>query len=292
MWDKLETFYHIAQMKSFSKAAIHLGISQSSLSRSVQNLERQLGCKVFIRNRKGVSLTEKGKVVFETAQQMYLSTRVMKEEVKESTEIEGRIRLSTTYALANYILMDHLLEFKKLHPGIYFEIVCNDSLVDIIQNEVDFAIRPYMENASELEQIPLITLQSHLYASQKYVDMYGEPKSVDELHKHYFVAYSRPSRYPYGDVEWFLKLNPHITSENVNLRVNSVEGVFAAAEKGIGIVSSYDEMTILQQSNFKKLLPSIQGPKYEDYIVYPNHLGNTKKLKSLSHFLRKRINRT
>lgn len=292
MWDKLEVFYHVAQMGSFTKAAHHLNITQSSLSRHVQTLENNLGCKVFVRNQRGVELTQKGQVVFEAAKQIYLCTKTMTEEISESEEIEGRIRISTTYALANYILMDHLLEFKKLHPKIYFEIVCSDSLVDIIQNEVDIALRPYVENAQDLEQVPIITLQPKLFASQSYIDQYGEPKTVEDLVNHKFIAYSRPANYPYGDAEWYVKLNSKISDGNITLRVNSVEGMFAAAEKGLGIISSYDEMKILQDSNLKLIFDTARAPVYKESLVYPKHMRKTKRITQLIVFLKNKLKKT
>lgn len=61
-WDKLKSFYEIAISKSISKASAKLNISQSALSRQIQDLEYDLKTPLFIRHQKGVRLTEQGKI--------------------------------------------------------------------------------------------------------------------------------------------------------------------------------------------------------------------------------------
>ena len=65
-WDKLKSFYEIAISKSISKASAKLNISQSALSRQIQDLEYDLKTPLFIRHQKGVRLTEQGENLFNT----------------------------------------------------------------------------------------------------------------------------------------------------------------------------------------------------------------------------------
>ena len=65
-WDKLKSFYEIAISKSISKASAKLNISQSALSRQIQDLEYDLKTPLFIRHQKGVRLTEQGENLFQT----------------------------------------------------------------------------------------------------------------------------------------------------------------------------------------------------------------------------------
>ena len=69
-WDKLKTFYEVAICKSISKASTKLNISQSSISRQIQDLELDLKTALFIRHQKGVRLTEQGENLLKTLIQM------------------------------------------------------------------------------------------------------------------------------------------------------------------------------------------------------------------------------
>ena len=69
-WDKLKSFYEIAISKSISKASAKLNISQSALSRQIQDLEYDLKTPLFIRHQKGVRLTEQGENLFNTVSQI------------------------------------------------------------------------------------------------------------------------------------------------------------------------------------------------------------------------------
>ena len=72
-WDKLKSFYEIAISKSISKASVKLNISQSALSRQIQDLEYDLKTPLFIRHQKGVRLTEQGENLFNTVCLLYTS---------------------------------------------------------------------------------------------------------------------------------------------------------------------------------------------------------------------------
>jgi DNA-binding transcriptional LysR family regulator len=287
MWDRMETFYYVVKAGSFTKAEQVLNKSQSALSRSIMILEEQLGHRLLKRKIKGLELTRKGEEVFRTAQRMLMDMQSMQTNLHEKKTMTGKIRICTTYAVANYLLADPIFAFKKKHPDISFEVYCNDQLIDIVQNEVDVAIRPYEPDNNEVIQEYLLTLQANLYASSKYIETYGEPKSIKELSQHKFIAFSRPQILPYADLEWFLKFggSKNKLKDADIFRVNSVEMHFQAAKEGLGIIASYDQMSITKQSDLIKILPDFKGPKYEDHFVYPKRLQDVEKIKVLKSFL-------
>jgi DNA-binding transcriptional LysR family regulator len=288
MWDRLETFYYVVKAGSFTKAEQVLNKSQSTLSRTVLLLEEQIGYKLLKRKIKGLELTRRGEEVFHTAQRMLMDVRNMQTSLYGKSEMKGDIRISTTYAISNYILAEPLFEFKKQYPEINFEIYCNDQLIDIIQNEVDVAIRPHQENNDEIIQEHLFTLQANLYASPKYLKNYGKPKSIKDLAQHKFIAFSRPESLPYADLEWFLQFQ-HKKPNSCILRVNSVEMHFKAAQEGLGIIASYDQMSITKKAGLIKILPNFKGPKIQEHFIYPKNLDGIKKVKELKKFLMTRL---
>lgn len=99
-WDKLKAFYTVSQVGSISKASQILHISQSALSRQIQNLESRLKTLLFKRHKKGVLLTEAGKILFKTAE------KVMKEISMAESLIVRQDRKEMVSSLKSDIPLD------------------------------------------------------------------------------------------------------------------------------------------------------------------------------------------
>lgn len=92
--------------------------------------------------------------------------------------------------------------------------------------------------------------------------------------------------YPYSDVDWILKVGkkdkkkrkPFFTS-------NSAELLFEMVANGEGLVSCYEEMSLVKKHGLIKILPEIKGPEYREYIMSPKHTEKIKKLSVLKKFL-------
>ena len=290
MWDKMEVFYHVVKAGSFTKAEKILHKSQSALSRTVGLLEQLLGHRLLKRQIKGLILTRKGEEVFQSAQRMLMEVDGMKTNLDEKTGMTGRIRIATTYPIAAYILSDLLADFKIQYSNILIEIVCDDSLIDVVQKEVDIAICPYDPNRTELVQKYLFTITQKLYASSKYLKKYGEPQSYNNLESHKFIAHSRPDENPYSDLEWALKLGMPAGKKRIpEYLANSLECLFSAANKGIGIITSYEEMSILRNSGLTRVLSDLDGPSYKFYLVYSKKIENLERIMVLSEYLSKKL---
>lgn len=137
------------------------------------------------------------------------------------------------------MLTDALVDFNEIYPDVVFELIADDSLIDLVQKEVDIGIRPYDSENTELIQKHLFTIERGLYASNSYIEKYGEPKSLEDLDHHRLMVRSRPEETPYSGVNWILKIG----RENKEPRKpvfmgTSSESLMRAASRGIGIVAS------------------------------------------------------
>lgn len=290
MWDKMEVFYQVVKAGSFTKAEKVLNKSQGTLSRSVAILEERLDARLLRRKIKGLELTRKGEEVFRVAQRMFIDIDNMKTILDEEEGVQGKIRISTTYAIANYVISDAIFDFNQQYPDVVFEIICNDSIIDIIQNEVDIAITPELKDSSGIIQKHLYTTQPSLYASVLYIEKFGVPETIKDLDNHKLLAYARPLSNPYFDIEWHLKSGRHHQEKrNPIFTANSLECLFEAAERGIGIIPSYKVMKIIRKSSLININPNIKGPEYKIYVTYPKKVESTEKIKSFSNYLLKKF---
>ncbi len=292
-WNKAKLFYHIVKCGGFMKAARVADIDQSVLTRQIQNLEEQVGSPLLIRKSGGVVMTRKGEELLKKIAPFFLEMRGFcgNAEVEIRGEKRRKIRIATIHALAAYVINDLIVDYNKDNPHLIFEVVGDDSVLDVIINDVDIAIRPYEADAIGVQQEPLFTLQKKLYASTEYLQKYGEPQTINDLKNHRLIAIgSKPQDYPYSDVHWILELGmPKGQKQEPVYLSNSIECRIDAAKKGIGIISSYEMMSILRDANLKNILPDVYDKDLEEYFIYPDYLKGDQEIINIKNYLYGRL---
>jgi DNA-binding transcriptional LysR family regulator len=115
----LRYFYEVAKHGSFTAAARAIRVSQPSLSKVIRQLEEREGVILFERGKHGVSLTEKGKLVFETCQNVFQELDTLKTQLTEQKDVvSGELLLGASDNLCNYVLPPILSAFQKEYPKV------------------------------------------------------------------------------------------------------------------------------------------------------------------------------
>jgi len=206
-------FREVARQSSFSKAARELFVSQSAVSQAIGNLEKTLGTTLFVRGKRGVTLTSDGELLYEYTESA-LSTLEKGEAKLEEREkmLAGEVKIAAADTISKYVLLPILKDFNELYPDIRIHVV-NRTTMESIQllksGEVDFAFcnfpideegivskksmtvhdifvgsnkfKELKDNKilpEKLIEYPLIMLES-ISNSRKYVDRYFREYSID-----------------------------------------------------------------------------------------------------------------
>ena len=115
---QLEYFSAVAEAKSISKAARALHVAQPPISRQLSMLEDELGVCLFLRNNKGVELTEAGRSLYQQSQHMFQNFRMMIESVRDVNEgFRGILKVGIIYSNIP-IVMDYLREYHAKYPRV------------------------------------------------------------------------------------------------------------------------------------------------------------------------------
>lgn len=121
--DYYRIFYETARFRSFSTAAQHLYISQSAISQCIQQLESDLDVQLFIRTRKGISLTNEGKILFSKVESAIASLEQGEKQLDRLRQLEsGEIRIAAGDTITTHFLLKHLEDYHATYPDIRIEM--------------------------------------------------------------------------------------------------------------------------------------------------------------------------
>ena len=137
-------FYEVANSGNITKASLKLGISQPALSKSIKNLETQLGGDLFVRTQKGVILTEEGKSFYNHIKNAIDNITNAENEFSNLISLNtGSIRIGVSTTITEKYLLPYLKEFHELYPNITIHMYTDISneLLDKLKNGlIDIAI--------------------------------------------------------------------------------------------------------------------------------------------------------
>lgn len=156
---QLETFIEVADLKSFSKAADKLFITQPTVTNHIQNLEKELGTLLINRSGKNISLTDAGVLLYKYAVNIINSCDMAKFDLAAyKGKIQGHIQIYSSSVPRKYILPKIIYDFSKKYPDVSFSLLDNDSknvTNSILNADTDFGIVGAKYNSKNLNYINL-----------------------------------------------------------------------------------------------------------------------------------------
>ncbi len=284
-WDKLKAFYEVAINKSISKASQKLNISQSAISRQIQDLELDLKTSLFIRHQKGVRLTEQGENLFNTVNDINLSiSDFEKKLLDKKTKPSGKLIVNTTIGFGSTWLTPRINKFTEQYPEMDVSLLMSDEEVNLLNRTADLAVRVKKPTQSNLIFKKFVNFHNHIYGSSEYLHSKGIPRSVNDLDKHNLICFGSGLPSPISNIDWILKIGKESGKRKPKFRVNSIYGISLAVEKGAGLASLPDYM-VSDKPNLVRVLPNIEGPSYQTYFVYTEAFKNDRRLEVFRDFL-------
>lgn len=169
-WDDYRIFTAVAHARSIRAAAAKLGVSHSTVSRRVNEFERQLGVRLFERLPEGYFPTEAG-------EEMLGVTCRLEEEfdglerriVGRDTRLSGKIRVTLPDAFAAKLLIKDLTAFVREHPVIELEVNASYEVMNLSKREADVALRITAKPPEHLVGRKLVTYATAAYATPAYL---------------------------------------------------------------------------------------------------------------------------
>ena len=279
-------FYSVANNKNITKASQELMISQPAVSKSIKNLEDQLGGKLFSRTRKGVTLTEEGEQFYKYIKQAMEYINNAENKFTDLINLEvGTINIGIGTTLTKEILIPYLEEFHKLYPKIDIQIhtditnrlfsKLNDGLIDLVILNL-----PYKVN-NDIELKTIKTLQDCFVVGENYKYLKDKKLKLEELNNYPLILLPKASNTRHFIDDFCLKnnvtLNPHMNLSSYSLVVE-----FTKIGFGIGYAT---EEFIKEDLKNKKLFKLDVEPKLPKRYIGVMYLKNKILSKCSSEFL-------
>ena len=278
-------FVQAAEALSFSGAGRNLGVSSSTVGKSVSRLEERLGVRLFHRSTRSIRLTAEGGLFLERCRRILSEVEAAELELSE-TRLQPRGRLRISMPLVGMLVMPAITAFMHRYPEVELDVDFSDRMVDVIEEGFDVVMRTGEPADSRLMSRTLGNYQLKLVASPGYLEASGVPEIPKDLVHHACLHHRFPST---GRLEpWPLKTSPDtpVVSPPVTMICNTSAALMDVALAGLGIACLPDFMIrpslatgqlqlvldqhIAHQGTFRLLWPSSKflSPKIRVFIDF------------------------
>lgn len=288
----IAVFVRVVDTGSFTATADALGLTQSTVSKSVSRLEERFGTRLLNRSTRKFSLTQAGSTLYERGKRALVEIEEVEVEVARlQAEPRGILRVSAPTSFGALHLAPILPAFLERYPALTIDLQLDDRQTDLVEEGFDCAIRIKELGDSTLVARKLAPCRQVICAAPEYLRRHGTPGAPEELKRHPVLIYTyRPSL-----GEWILRgPNGKTTKIETSARLSSNSGIALtqAALSGFGIVVP-PKFYITKELEEGRLVAILDDhtvlPSLNIYVIYPERRYLSPKVRAFVDFLDERI---
>ena len=279
-------FYVVANNKNITKAALELNISQPAISKSIKNLEKQLGGQLFTRTKRGVILTTEGQEFYTYIKQAMEFINSAENKFTDLINLEtGCIKIGISTTLTKEFLLPYLEEFHKLYPKIDIQIrtqIASDLLTMLSNGLLDIVIMNLINKdyGNDIEIIKCRKINDCFVVNKNFENITNKEISISELNNYPLILQTKGSSA--RDFIDNLALT-HNTILKPNMELASYQLVVEFSKIGLGIgyvTKEYIKKELKNKTLIELKIKEKIPNRYIGIALSKNHLPNfsTKKL--------------
>ncbi len=284
-------FYHVVKAQSFSGAARQLGIARSAVSRYISLLEADIGTRLLNRTTRQLSLTEAGKIYFESCARIAEEVEVATERVSQlQDEPQGTLKVAAPISLGNKFIVPLVRAFINRYTALNVELLLDDEVIDMVADNIDVSIRVGWLHDSNLIARKLGNWPRYLCASPGYLEQYGRPESPAQLKDHEWIIFTRlPTPF-----HWVFTKNKRQERIQIKgrLRTNNAEAVHSTLLAGSGITAQAAFLVDddIKAGRLERLLPEWECGSVGMYAVFQDRRFQQAKVRLFIDFICEKFN--
>ncbi|SDO38685.1 DNA-binding transcriptional regulator, LysR family [Rhodoferax sp. OV413] len=179
-------FVAAARADNFTQAADRIGLTKSSVGKTIARLEQSLGIKLFHRTTRLTRLTADGEAYLAACTSALDEITAAQAALSSSNRVlSGRIHIDMPVAFGRRVLLPALVEITRPHPGLSLSLTFTDATSDLLQDDVDIAIRfGALKDSDHLVARHLATQDRVICAAPGYLRAMGEPTTLADIRQH------------------------------------------------------------------------------------------------------------
>jgi DNA-binding transcriptional LysR family regulator len=287
-------FVRVVDLKSFSLAAAEMGISSSSVSKQVSQLERHIGAKLLQRTTRRLFVTDVGAAYYEKCQTILKEVEEAENLVSQlQGKPQGVLRITCNMTFGQIQLSKAIPEFMEKYPDVQVDITLDDRAPDLIRDGFDMAIRiadPQLPDSSmiarEISKIPM-----YICATPYYLEKHGRPETAEELKAHNCLVFV----YAANAHQWTLEQNAKRYSVQVSgdLKANNslVVRESVLQHRGIANLADFVISRFVQSGDLVQVFPESPPESLSIFAIYPDRKYTSPKVSAFIDFFKEWLER-
>ena len=276
-WDVYRTFEAVLREGSLSGAARALELSQPSVARHIDALEKAIGVALFVRTPRGLSPTDAALELKPFAELLAsTSAALLRTAEGRLGEVRGTVRISASEVVGIQHLPAILTRLRQRHPALTIELSLSNALDDLLQRKADIAIRMVRPEQKALVAKRIGFIQVGLHAHRDYLARRGVPASLDDLRDHDLIGYDSET----PAIRAIAQHYPALDRGAFALRVDSDVAQLSAIRAGFGIGICQVPIAA-SESDLVRVLPRAFTVNLETWIAMHEDLRSSARCRAV-----------
>lgn len=285
----LQTFIDVAKTESLSAVARDEGVTPAMVGRRIDQLEEQLGVKLFKRSTRKITLTPEGVAFHDDVRNILNELRAAEESLTAGARsATGRLIVSAPTAFGRKHIAPHLPAFVAAHPNLNVTLHLSERIVDLKNERVDLAIRIADLKNADLIATKLAANHRVIVGSPEYFKRHGKPLTLSDLAKHNCLVTATEEGLADG---WAFRDGARNLTVKVggHLHCNDGEVLTRWAIGGHGLAwrSAWEVSEEIDKGRLVEVLPKFAAPGHDIFAVYPDRKFLPAKVRLFIDFMKK-----
>ncbi|HEX2841545.1 LysR family transcriptional regulator [Hyphomicrobium sp.] len=287
----MAVFVEVAEAGSLSAAARHLSEPLTNISRLLSQLEEHLGVTLVDRTTRRMMLTHAGREYLKACRGVLETLESAQNRIAgQTTELSGEIAITAPVSFGRLHVLPVIAEFLAAYPRINTRLILVDRVVDLLEEDLDVAVRIGKLPDSALLAMRVGSLRLVTCASPLYLERSGTPSTIMGLANHDCVTFAGVA----AGQRWVFKSARHGRKSvrvRARLSVTTAEAAVEAAIAGVGItrVFSYQARAALEAGLLKPILERFEETSIPIHLVYRSTRADTPRVQEFVRFAAERF---
>jgi DNA-binding transcriptional LysR family regulator len=287
MLENFRSFARAVECGSFSEAGRRMRVSANVVSQRIQTLESHLGCRLFNRTTRNMTLTEQGRIFYDHVIDALQTIEMAEANIGELGALPlGAIRVAAPLGLGRRFVAQAAAAYQDIHPKIDVQLRLSERRLDIIAESVDLALQYVTFADSSMIMRKIADAERILCASPDYIERWGMPQVPGDLAHHQCLLLRFPGS---REFRWTLTQGGEEVSIQVKGHLDADDGdvltAWALDGRGIILKPVFEIADTLAQGRLVPVLTANPPPPATLAVLYPTRNLVPLKVKAFADLL-------